>query len=155
MSEKLALIVGTPTVIGTNIGKFGEVLIKAEDTPGGSGISVHYQLSSEEGVPPAVREKLLVAIVEGTYPQWFEDDYPGHEMADITYEADSANGNDNAMRLESVPTGDASRLMLTTWLRDVPLGAPKHDIILTQGQVMNLIMTLLALYPRLHEAGDA
>ncbi len=158
MSEEMALIIGTPTVTGTKIGKFGEVRIQADDGPGGpDGISVHYLIADTKEVPPAVREKLLVAIIEGAYPQWL-DDTPGGELPDITYEADSANGNHRVVRLESVPTGEATRLLLTTWARALtPECArdPHTEVFLEKGQVMNLIMMLLALYPRLHDAGAA
>lgn len=153
MTEEMALLIGTPTVTGTKIGKYGEVRVQADDGPGGNGygISVHYIIADIDDAPPAVREKLLVAVVEGAYPQWL-DDTPGGDMVDITYEADSANNSDRVLRMESVPTGDAVRLMFSTWERGGSMATrQKQDVILTQGQVANLITTLLALYPRLHE----
>ena len=153
MVEEIRLIVGTPTVTATKIGKFGEVLIQADEAPGGN-ISVHYDLASEVELPPAVREKLLVAIIKGAYPQWL-DSTPGGDMVDITYEADSANSNGHTMRLETVPTGDATRLKLTTWQRAGVVGQYRETVFLTQQQVASLIEMLLAVYPRLHDAEDA
>ncbi len=159
MGEQLRLLVGIPTITGAKIGKYGEVRIQADEGVGGGleahGISVHYCLESECGLPPRVREKLLVAVVEGVYPQWL-DDTPGSEMPSITFEADSANGNHNAVYLESVARGDAARLLLTTWERGSALEPGEHrETFLTKGQVASLITALLALYPRLHEAGDS
>jgi len=153
MSEEMRLIVGTPTVTGTKIGKLGEVRIQADDGPGGDGISVHYILASENTAPPAVREKLLVAIVEGAYPQWLEDDGPGRERPEITFEAESANGNNRVVRLIERPSGGWTRAQLSTFTRSTStgVGAPTYDVLLSKGQVTSLIMTLLALYPRLHE----
>lgn len=152
MHKEIALIVGTPTVTGTKIGKLGEVRVVADDGPGSpNGISVHYIIEDHDDTPPAVREQLLVAIIEGTYPQWL-DDTPGGDMVDITYEADSANHNGMTMRLETVPMGDQMRLLITTWERGGTMASGiRREIFLTQGQVMNLVMTLLALYPRLQD----
>ena len=166
MTQQLRLFVGTPTITGAKIGKWGEVRIHADEGPGGNsglgpealdihGISVHYCLETELGLPPRVREKLLVAVIEGVYPQWL-DGSPVGDVPDITYEADSANNNSNAMCLETVPTGDTERLMLTTWERGGKASSSVHrEMFLTKGQVASLIASLLALYPRLHEAGDA
>lgn len=157
MHKEIALIVGTPTVTGTKIGKLGEVRVVADDGPGSpDGISVHYIIEDHDDTPPAVREQLLVAIIEGAYPQWL-DDTPNGDVVDITYEAESANGNNRVVRLETVPIGDGSRLLLSTWTRSTStsVNAKPQDVILTRDQVMNLVMTLLALYPRLHEAGGS
>lgn len=166
MPEELRLMIGTPTITGAKIGKWGEVRIQADEGPGGNsglgpealdlhGISVHYCLENELGLPPRVREKLLVAVIEGAHPQWLEDG--PNSPPEITFETDSANHNRCAMLLTEQPVGDGTRAKLTTWERDAASTPGRHDtdIILSKGQVANLIMTLMALYPRLHEAEDA
>ncbi len=160
MGKTIHLLVGKPTITGAKIGKYGEVRIQADEGPGGNsegephGISVHYCIESEQAEPPRVREKLLVAVVEGVYPQWL-DSWPGGDMVDITYEADSSNNNDRVVKLQTCPIGDTSRLLLQTWVRPHYGRADRADVILAKGQVASLITALLALYPRLHEADDS
>ncbi len=148
MSEDLSLIVATPRVVETkaSINSDRHIRVKATEHPKGGALSVHYE--TEE--PPVVLEQVLVAVLQGVYPQWLEDLKPGGDTGDITYEADSANKNGRAMRVESIPIGDASRLMLTTWSR-LEQGGALRELMLTKGQVTSLIEMLLAVYPRLHE----
>ena len=144
-----SLIVATPRVVETKESPHSEryVKVKATEQPGGA-LSVHYEADVEDEVP-VIHDNVLVAVCQGAPPQWLPDD-PNHELFEITYEADSSNNSNQVIRLEEAPIGDMKRLKITTWNR---ASADEAElIVLTKGQVTSLIMTLLALYPRLHES---
>ena len=149
-------------------------LIKAENRQ--QGLSVHFR--PDGLVAPGPREALLVAIVNGIKPAWLDAKRTGVDgrPVDIHFRAISAEagtdkpydvgGKRPAMKSSVARTDDDANLSdmlhMSTIERDnmtrLQLTMTNENshvlhaaVVLSKGQVTQMIATLLVLYERLHE----
>ena len=160
MSEEIRILIGVPTVRATKIlGQSPSTEVRAEVTP--PRFSIHFQV---QGKVPAVREKLLVAVLSGVHPESLP--YPKNASAKETridcelvsgehYDKDAIvlerTGPDDmdALSFTAVDRGRTKKLHLamTNQSRTKVSGA----VVLNKWQAAQMMAALIAIYPQLHE----
>lgn len=168
MSEEVSIHIGIPTVHQAKvIGASPYAEVRAETKA--SSFSVHYRT---QGEVPAVRERLLVAVLSGVRHAWI-DDAPGQEQVPIRFEGVSAlpvaivdprisASADDPLRAEQFDTlrfsaattvadGGGHETRLRVSMKDESGDTVHAAVVLSKGQVTSMLAALLAIYPRLEE----
>ncbi len=137
-------------------------------------LSVHFQ--TDGATAPGPREALFVAIISGIYPQWLKEPMAGEKPVDIHFRAISAEactdrpydvgeerpaikstvarsdedaGLSDMLHMSTVERGHMTRLQLT--MTNESSHVMHAGVIMSKGQVTQMIASLLVLYTRLHE----
>lgn len=128
--------------------------IKAEDRQ--KGISVHFR---PDGIfAPGPREALLVAILSGVPAKWLMKPDAGEEPMRIDFEAVSAeprtapskaDGMVDVFHMTTVKRNNMTRLHLS--MTNQNKSELHGTILMSKGQVTQMIASLLVLYEQLHE----
>ena len=173
MSEEVSIHGGVVRVTDANvIGASPYNRIKAENPQ--KNLSVHFRTDGETA--PGPREALFVAILTGIYPQWLKEPTAGEKPVDIHFRAISAEactdkpydvgegqtaiksqyarsdedaGLSDMLHMSTIEHGHMTRLQLT--MTNESSHVLHASVVMSKGQVTQMIASLLVLYTRLHE----
>ena len=139
-------------------------------------LSVHFNFNTDGITAPGPREALLVPVISGIQPKWLLLPEAGEEPVDIHFRAISAeactdrpydvgeerpaikstvarsdedSGLSDMLHMSTIKRGHMTRLQLT--MTNESSHVMHAGVIMSKGQVTQMIASLLVLYSRLHE----
>lgn len=163
MSEELSLITATPVVKLLKVFPYStreKIEVRAAAAVVDHDLSIHYTTESDE--TPSANEKLLVAVLAGVHQSWLNPptNQPTEGLTpNIQFEAVSATprhgrpaeGHDALRITHGRDTEGGNRLVIS--MRNESGSVHHAGVTLSKGQVTSMLAALLAIYPRLQEAG--